>query len=52
MDCRREAARMLGFPEWFEVHPSDNQAYKQFGNSVAVPVVTAIAKKVKNLTQN
>ncbi len=47
----REAARLQGFPEWFVVNPSDTQAYKQFGNSVAVPVVTAIAKKVKNLIQ-
>jgi DNA (cytosine-5)-methyltransferase 1 len=42
----REAARLQGFPEWFQVHPSDSQAYRQFGNSVAVPVVAAIAKKI------
>jgi DNA (cytosine-5)-methyltransferase 1 len=45
----REAARLQGFPEWFQVHPSDTQAYKQFGNSVAVPVIDAIAKKVAKL---
>jgi DNA (cytosine-5)-methyltransferase 1 len=45
----REAARLQGFPEWFEIHPSDTQAYRQFGNSVAVPVVDAIAKKIVKL---
>lgn len=45
----REAARLQGFPEWFKVHPSDSQAYRQFGNSVAVPVIEAIAKKIANL---
>jgi DNA (cytosine-5)-methyltransferase 1 len=45
----REAARLQGFPEWFQVHPSDTQAYKQFGNSVAVPVIEAIAKRIAKL---
>lgn len=40
----RECARMQGFPETFQPHPSASQARKQFGNSVAVPVVAAIAK--------
>lgn len=43
----REAARLQGFPEEFEIVVSDNQAYKQFGNSVAVPVIEAIAKEIK-----
>ena len=42
----REAARLQGFPESFEIPVSDNQAYKQFGNSVAVPVIQAIARKM------
>lgn len=45
----REAARLQGFPESFVIPVSDNQAYKQFGNSVAVPVVAAIAKKVAKI---
>jgi DNA (cytosine-5)-methyltransferase 1 len=45
----REAARLQGFPEWFKVHQSDTQAYRQFGNSVAVPVIDAIAKKIAKL---
>ena len=41
----REAARLQGFPETFKIPVSDTQAYKQFGNSVAVNVVTALAKE-------
>ncbi len=43
----REAARLQGFPEDFVIPVSDNQAYKQFGNSVAVPVIKALAKEVE-----
>lgn len=42
----REAARLQGFPESFVIPVSDGQAYKQFGNAVAVPVVRALAKQV------
>lgn len=42
----REAARLQGFPESYVIPVSDTQAYKQFGNSVAVPVIHAIAKKI------
>lgn len=45
----REAARLQGFPEWFEINSSDTQAYRQFGNSVAVPVIEAVAKKIVRL---
>jgi DNA (cytosine-5)-methyltransferase 1 len=40
----KEASRLMGFPEDFKVVVSDTQAYKQFGNSVCVPVVREIAK--------
>jgi DNA (cytosine-5)-methyltransferase 1 len=40
----REAARLQGFPDSFKITVSDNQAYKQFGNSVCVPVIRAIAQ--------
>ncbi len=43
----REAARLQGYPETFKIPVSDTQAYKQFGNSVAVPVITALAKEIK-----
>lgn len=39
----RECARLMGFPESFQIVCSDTRAYKQFGNSVVVPVVQAIA---------
>lgn len=40
----RECARLMGFPDTFKIPVSDTQAYKQFGNSVVVPVIEAIAK--------
>ncbi len=43
----RECARIMGFPETFKIPVSDTQAYKQFGNSVAVPVFTEVAKIMK-----
>jgi DNA (cytosine-5)-methyltransferase 1 len=39
----RECARIMGFPDSFRIPVSDTQAYKQFGNSIVVPVVTAVA---------
>jgi len=36
----------MGFPDTFKIPVSDTQAYKQFGNSVVVPVVVEIAKGV------
>lgn len=48
----REWARLQGFPEKFEITVSDTQAYKQFGNSVAIPAIQATAeiilKKLKS----
>lgn len=43
-----EAAKLQGFPigAGFDIVVSDTQAYKQFGNSVAVPVITAIATQI------
>lgn len=45
----RECARMQGFPDSFQPHPSTFHARKQFGNSVAVPVVAAIAREAAHL---
>lgn len=42
----RECARLMGYPKDFKIPVSDTQAYKQFGNSVVVPVVERIAKAV------
>ncbi len=38
----RECARLQGFPDTFRCHPDDVHAYRQFGNSVSVPVVRAV----------
>lgn len=42
----REWARIQGYPDTFKIPVSDAQAYKQFGNSVSVPVINEIAKKI------
>ncbi|WP_261345355.1 DNA cytosine methyltransferase [Thalassoroseus pseudoceratinae] len=42
----REVARIGGFPDDFKLHPNRNRVYEQIGNSVAPPVVTAIASKL------
>ena len=48
----RECARIMGFPEKFKIPVSDNQAYRQFGNAVVVPVVKEIAKSVTYAVKN
>lgn len=42
----RECARLMGYPSDLKIPVSDTQAYRQFGNSVVVPVVERIAKSV------
>ena len=45
----RECARLQGYPDTFQHHPVDAHAYRQFGNSVSVPVVqTVISDLFKN----
>ncbi|MBW7674198.1 DNA cytosine methyltransferase [Chryseobacterium chendengshani] len=44
----REWARLQGFPEEFDIVVADASAYKQFGNSVAVPAIQATAEKIIN----
>lgn len=43
----RECARLMGYPDTFRIPVSDTQAYKQFGNSVVVPVIEAVAHHMK-----
>ncbi len=45
----REAGRLQGFPDSFQIPVSDTQSYKQFGNSVAVPVIEELAKSIFTL---
>jgi DNA (cytosine-5)-methyltransferase 1 len=42
----RECANLMGFPSDFKIEVSNTQAYRQFGNSVVVPIVTDIAKSI------
>lgn len=48
----REWARLQGFPDKFRIIVSDASAYKQFGNSVAVPAIQATAQKIVDLLKN
>ena len=41
----REWARLQGFPDAFDIVVADASAYKQFGNSVAIPAIQATAEK-------
>lgn len=45
----RECARLQGFPEDFKIVSSTAQAYKQFGNSVAINVLVDILKQIENV---
>ena len=48
----REWARLQGFPNDFKFVVADTHLYKQFGNSVTVPVIRAIAEKIKECLVN
>ena len=47
----REWARLQGFPDDFRIVVADASAYKQFGNSVAVPAIQATAQQMLNMIQ-
>lgn len=47
----RECAKLMGFPDDFKIVVSDTQAYRQFGNSIVIPVAERIAKKVVETLQ-
>jgi DNA (cytosine-5)-methyltransferase 1 len=40
----RECARLMGYPDSYKIPVSDTQAYRQFGNSVVVPVMNEVAR--------
>ena len=44
----RECARLQGYPDEYRIVVSDTQAYKQFGNSVVVPLITQVAKLINS----
>jgi DNA (cytosine-5)-methyltransferase 1 len=47
-----ECKSIMGFPLKFEIPVSRTQMYRQLGNSVAVPVVTAVAKQIVKVLDN
>jgi DNA (cytosine-5)-methyltransferase 1 len=48
----RECARLQGYPDQFIIPVSDTQAYKQFGNSVTVPLIQSVGKQVLKVLLN
>jgi DNA (cytosine-5)-methyltransferase 1 len=48
----RECARIMGYPDSFKIVCSDTRAYKQFGNSVVVPVVQQVALQMLESLRN
>lgn len=48
----REWARLQGYPDSYKLELSDTHLYKQFGNSVTVNVIEAIAKEIKKVLDN
>ena len=48
----REYARLQGFPDWFEFCGTDNDAYRQIGNAVAVPMGNWIGKQIVKYFEN
>lgn len=42
----REGARLQGYPDSFVIPVSDTQAYRQFGNSVVMPLIQAVGKQI------
>lgn len=48
----RECARLMGYPDTFKIPVSDTQAYRQFGNSVVVPVIREVARIVMPHVKN
>ena len=47
----RECARLMGYPDSFRIPVSDSRAYRQFGNSVVVDVITQVAKLMQPMLE-
>lgn len=45
--CPREAARLQGFPDWFQFHPTKWHAFRQLGNSVSPIVAETLLAKIR-----
>jgi DNA (cytosine-5)-methyltransferase 1 len=44
----RECARVMGFPDSYQYHPKNSQAYKQFGNSVVIDVLQHVTGQISS----
>ena len=44
----REGLRLFGYPEWYEIPVKETEAFDLLGNTVAVPIVEFVAKKLAN----
>lgn len=44
----REAARIQGFPDWFQFHPTKWHSFRMIGNSVAPPIGTAVLSVIRD----
>lgn len=44
----RECYRIMGFPDSFKIYKKKQEAYKQIGNSICVPMVYSVAKQIKS----
>ena len=47
-----EAAALLGYPKKFKIPVSDTQAYRQFGNSVVMPLIQSVGEKISEVLIN
>ena len=45
----REGLRLFGYPEWYEIPVKETEAFDLLGNTVAVPVVEHVAKKLAEI---
>lgn len=43
----KECLKIMGYPDDYKIRPNNMQSYKQIGNSVVVPLISAIAKKIE-----
>ncbi len=48
----KEAAALLGYPKNFRIPVSDSQAYRQFGNSVVMPLIQAVGEQISVILEN
>ncbi len=48
----RECARLQGFPENYIIQAADTPAYKQFGNSVVMPLIQSVGKQIFSILRN